>query len=110
MRHREGHHDADQRSFGGHPREHALLASHGVRAMDTVAIQSENRPQWGLAYLAILEAGAIAVPLDAQLQDGDTGEILAASEAKLVVASRTQQPGCAANAGQSALNRPVSHS
>jgi long-chain acyl-CoA synthetase len=69
----------------------AVLVAHGVGDQDTVVIQSENRPEWGLAYLAILEAGAIAVPLDAQLQDGDLGEILAASQARLVVASRAQR-------------------
>ena len=68
----------------------ARLTAHGVNAGDCVAIQSENRPEWGLAYLAILEAGAVVVPLDAQLQEGDTGEILATAEARVVVASRAQ--------------------
>ena len=68
----------------------AVLASRGVRAGDPVALQSENRPEWGLVYLAILEAGAVVVPLDAQLEEGDTGEILATSDARIVVASGAQ--------------------
>jgi long-chain acyl-CoA synthetase len=32
-----------------------------------VMLMSENRPEWGIAYFAILEAGATAVPLDKEL-------------------------------------------
>ena len=44
----------------------ALLEREGVRPGDRVGLQGENRPEWGLAYLAILGAGAVVVPLDAQ--------------------------------------------
>src|SRR3989442_401265 len=70
----------------------ALLASEGVRPGDRVAIQSENRPEWGLAYLAILEAGAVVVPLDAQLKAQEVGEILAASGVSHCVVSAKQHP------------------
>ncbi len=47
------------------------LASHlimsGGKKNDRIAIISENRPEWCIAYLAILSSGCIAVPLDAQL-------------------------------------------
>jgi long-chain acyl-CoA synthetase len=47
------------------------LASHlitsGVKKNDRIAVISENRPEWSVAYLAILSSGCIAVPLDAQL-------------------------------------------
>ncbi len=66
----------------------AMLSERGVIAGNRVAIQSENRPEWGLAYLAVLQAGAIVVPMDAQLQEGDSGEILATAEARVVIASR----------------------
>ncbi|HTR97808.1 MAG TPA: AMP-binding protein [Candidatus Acidoferrales bacterium] len=65
----------------------ALLAREGVRAGDRVGLQSENRPEWGLAYLAILEAGAVVVPLDAQLKPQEVGEILATAGASHVVTS-----------------------
>jgi long-chain acyl-CoA synthetase len=70
----------------------ALLEREGVRPGDRVGIQSENRPEWGLAYLAILEVGAVAVPLDAQLQEAEVGEILAASSATHVIVSARQHP------------------
>ena len=68
----------------------ALLEREGVKPGDRVGLQSENRPEWGLAYLAILEAGAIVVPLDAQLKQQEVGEILATAGATHVVVSARQ--------------------
>src|SRR5690348_4018088 len=59
----------------------ALLEHEGVHPGARVALQSENRPEWGLAYLAVLSTGAVVVPLDAQLKEREVGEILAAAEA-----------------------------
>ncbi len=70
----------------------ALLESLGVRRGDRVGLQSENRPEWGVAYLAILEAGAVVVPLDAQLKAQEAGEILATAGAEVAVASARQMP------------------
>ncbi len=70
----------------------ALLEREGVKPGDRVAIQAENRPEWGLAYLAILEAGAVAVPLDAQLREHEVGEILATAGARRCVVSEGQRP------------------
>ena len=39
----------------------------GVAHGDRVAILSENRPEWAIAYLAVTGLGSIAVPLDAML-------------------------------------------
>src|SRR5512145_2754913 len=46
-----------------------LLEREGVRPGARVALQSDNRPEWGLSYLAILATGAVVVPLDAQLKE-----------------------------------------
>jgi long-chain acyl-CoA synthetase len=70
----------------------ALLEREGVRVGDRVAIQSENRPEWGLAYLAALEAGAVVVPLDALLKEHEVGEILVQSGARFCVVSARQRP------------------
>ncbi len=43
------------------------LLAHGVRAGDRVALTGKNSPEWAVAYLAILAAGAVVVPLDHQL-------------------------------------------
>jgi long-chain acyl-CoA synthetase len=65
----------------------ALLAREGVRSGDRVGIQSENRAEWGLAYLAVLDAGGVVVPLDAQLKPQEVGEILATSGATHCIVS-----------------------
>jgi len=70
----------------------ALLEHEGVKPGDRVAIQSENRPEWGLAYMAALEAGAVAVPLDALLKEHEVGEILNQSGARFCVVSARQRP------------------
>jgi len=69
----------------------ALLEQEGVKVGDCVAIQSENRPEWGLAYLAVLEAGAVVVPLDALLKEHEVGEILVQSGARFCVVSARQR-------------------
>ena len=70
----------------------ALLEREGVKVGDRVAIQSENRPEWGLAYLAALAAGAVVVPLDALLKEHEVGEILVQSGARFCVVSARQRP------------------
>jgi long-chain acyl-CoA synthetase len=50
--------------FAGRVRHIALgLADAGIRPGDRVALISENRPEWSIADLAILSAGAVTVPL-----------------------------------------------
>jgi long-chain acyl-CoA synthetase len=70
----------------------ALLAEQGVAPGDRVGLQSENRPEWSIAYMGILQAGAVVVPLDVQLKAGEVGEILATSGARLCVVSARQSP------------------
>ena len=70
----------------------ALLEREGVKPGDRVAIQSENRPEWGLAYMAALEAGAVTVPLDALLKEHEVGEILAQCGARFCIVSTRQRP------------------
>jgi len=49
----------------------AGLVRLGMKKYDRVAIVSENRPEWGAAYLAITMGGGIAVPIDPQLGAGE---------------------------------------
>jgi long-chain acyl-CoA synthetase len=60
----------------------AALARRGIAKGDKVAIFSPPRIEWAVALLGILKAGAIAVPLDAQLRAGEVERILARAEAK----------------------------
>lgn len=52
----------------------AGLHAQGVRPGDRVVISGKNSPEWAIAYLSALFAGAAVVPIDYQL---DTGRIAA---------------------------------
>jgi long-chain acyl-CoA synthetase len=66
----------------------ALLGLLGIAKGDRVAIISENRPEWGLAYFGIARTGAIAVPIMTDFLPEQIATILEHSESKLVFASR----------------------
>ena len=46
------------------PRAAGVLAESGIRPGDRVLIWGVNRPEYGIAFLAALHAGAILVPID----------------------------------------------
>lgn len=52
-----------------------------------MAILSENRPEWAIAYLAVASIGAINVPLDARLSREEVEKLLQDSGAKLILIS-----------------------
>ena len=67
-----------------------LLGNLGIKAFDKVAIIGENSPNWGAAYLSVLNMSAIVVPI---LHDFHTGEVLSIikhSQSKLVFVSEKQ--------------------
>jgi acyl-CoA synthetase (AMP-forming)/AMP-acid ligase II len=50
-----------------------VLAAHGIRPGDRVAIMLGNVPEWPLSGFAVLKAGAIAVPVNARYRESDLG-------------------------------------
>ena len=58
-----------------------LVKACHVRKGDKIAVSGKNSPQWAMAYLAILYAGCIVVPLDYALHDEDMEKLLSFSEA-----------------------------
>ena len=60
----------------------------GLRAGQRVAILSENRPEWVIAYLGILLAGGVVVPLDAQISPEEWIRLLEDSESRQLFVSR----------------------
>lgn len=62
----------------------AALVSLGVKKGDRVAIMSRNRPEWAIADLAILHAGAISVPIYNTLDATKTAYILKDAGAKAI--------------------------
>ena len=65
----------------------AHLMETGINPKDRVAILSENRPEWGISYLAAASLGAVCVPLDARLTREEIENLLADSGAKIIIIS-----------------------
>jgi long-chain acyl-CoA synthetase len=68
----------------------AGLISHDVGPGDHVGVLAENRPEWIIACLAILRAGAVAMPLDLQLPDETLIHIIEDSNARLLFTTSEQ--------------------
>lgn len=66
------------------------LAASGVHQGDHVALLAENGPEWVAVCLGVLGAGAVAVPLDAQLSDDRLRHALDDSGAGLVFTTTDQ--------------------
>jgi long-chain acyl-CoA synthetase len=60
------------------------LTEAGLQKGDPVALYAENGPEWIAVCLGAIAAGAIAVPLDAQLADDALSHVLRDSGARLV--------------------------
>jgi long-chain acyl-CoA synthetase len=70
----------------------AALLRAGVVPGDRVALVSENRPEWTVAYLAVVAAGATVVPLDVQLSDDEMAIVLRHAGCRMAIASGKQVP------------------
>jgi long-chain acyl-CoA synthetase len=68
------------------------LVADGVRAGDRVGLMAPNVPEYVAAYYGILRAGAVVVPLDADLKRGEVRSTLADAGASLLIAWRGLQP------------------
>jgi long-chain acyl-CoA synthetase len=66
----------------------AHLISSGIKKGDRIAIVSENRYEWCGSYLAVMMAGGVGVPIDAQLGANETENLLNDSGTALVFHSR----------------------
>ena len=53
------------------------LLSKGVKKGDRIGVSGKNSPEWAIAYLGIVYAGAIVVPLDYSLHDSEMETLMA---------------------------------
>lgn len=67
-----------------------VLSNFGIGASDKVAILSENKPNWSVAFFAATAFGRIAIPMLPELSHDEVENILAHSEAKAIFVSRPQ--------------------
>ncbi len=70
----------------------ARLRAAGLARGDRVVLLSENRPEWGVAYLGATAAGFVIVPILTDFNAEQVANIIAHSEAKAVVASERLRP------------------
>jgi long-chain acyl-CoA synthetase len=60
------------------------LHGKGIRKGDAVAVTGKNAPEWTVAYLGVLFAGATVVPIDQQLKGEETDLLIGTSKARLL--------------------------
>jgi long-chain acyl-CoA synthetase len=60
------------------------LRHEGISRGDRVAVTGKNAPEWAIADLGILFAGAVVVPIDYQLKTEESDLLIKTSEAKIL--------------------------
>ncbi|MCH2278948.1 MAG: long-chain fatty acid--CoA ligase [Vicinamibacterales bacterium] len=86
--HADGTNDLSSRDLFEKVRDLSLgLSGLGIQAGDRIALVSESRPEWVIADLAILSAGAVTVPIYPTLPAEQMRTILADSKARFVIVS-----------------------
>ncbi len=81
----KGYHELTYSDFAD--KVHAVarwLINYGIRPGDHVAVLSENRPEWAIAYLATQAAGGVVIPIDRMLPANGIRHILSDSAARLL--------------------------
>jgi long-chain acyl-CoA synthetase len=63
------------------------LYEHGVRKGDKIAIWSQNKPNWVVAFFALMRIGAVAVPILPDFSIVEVNNILKHSESKMIFLS-----------------------
>jgi long-chain acyl-CoA synthetase len=64
----------------------AGLVANGFQPGDHAALFASGSPHWVMAYLGILKAGGVVVPIDRELREIEAGHILSHSEARVLFA------------------------
>jgi long-chain acyl-CoA synthetase len=75
------------------------LHSKGIRRGDRVAVTGKNAPEWTVAYLGILFAGATVVPIDYQLKPEETDLLIKTAGARILFVDEEKYPRYAQSPG-----------
>jgi long-chain acyl-CoA synthetase len=60
------------------------LYSKGIRKGDKVALTGKNSPEWAVAYLGIVFAGAVVVPIDYQMKNEEVELLMRTAKVKIL--------------------------
>lgn len=63
------------------------LIENGIKRGERIAILSESRPEWGVAFFAALRAGVVLVPVDVKLTSPELVSILSDCEPSILLVS-----------------------
>lgn len=63
------------------------LQKHSLLKKKEIGLLSENRPEWGITYLAILAAGGTVVPIDANLKSNEINYIIEHADLDIIFTS-----------------------
>ena len=66
----------------------AFLCEKGIEKGDRVGVTGKNSPEWGIAYLAVLYAGAVVVPIDYALTKEEASGLLGRAKVKALFADK----------------------
>jgi len=89
------HHGQDRKSLSYRKmaqeatRISSYLLQSGIKKSDRIALLSENRIEWVILALAVLNIGAVLVPLDTNLTNEELKLIVMQSKVKLLCTSRS---------------------
>ena len=72
------------------------LRSLGIGRGDKVVVTGKNSPEWAVAYIAVLTAGAVVVPIDYQLPPADLARLVKAGDAVALFADEEKEADLAA--------------
>ncbi|MBU0483331.1 MAG: AMP-binding protein [Proteobacteria bacterium] len=70
----------------------SALKKSGLKRGDKVGLLAENSPAWGIAYMAIVRAGGIAVPILPDFTEADISHILTDAEVEILFTTKPQLP------------------
>ncbi len=108
VKRKEGWHTTDWGSVAQQVSELSRgLRALGVEPGDRVAIIAENRPEWAIADLAIMAAGAISVPAYTTNTVDDHLHVLSDSGAKLAIVSTARLAKNLIPAAKRAMNTDI---
>lgn len=82
----------------------AGLVKAGVAHGEPVALLAPNGPEWIIAWFSIVCAGAMAVPIDNAVPDGELARVLRNSQARRIFLSEANLPRCRRAAPQGTLD------
>lgn len=67
---------------------HRLVNELGLEKGDRVAIAARNLPEWIIAFMGILGAGCVAVPVNSWLRGAELGQLIGQAAPKLIFADQ----------------------